>query len=88
MGFGAPELLVLVFPLILLGIGFAIWVLIDVRRYPVDAYARAGVNRTAWVAAPIVAIVACLAFNVVGTCATLIMSLIWRTVIRPQVATA
>ena len=56
MGLGAPELLVLVFPLILLGIGFAIWVLIDVRRYPVDAFARAGVNRTAWVAAPIVAI--------------------------------
>ena len=88
MSLGAPELLVIVAPLIVVGIAFSIWVIVDVRRYPVEAFERAGVNRTGWIAAPAIAIVACLLFNVVGTAASLIIALIWRTAIRPQVATA
>ncbi len=88
MSLGAPELLVIVFPLIVVGIAFSAWVIVDVRRYPRDAYERAGVNRTGWIVAPAVAIAACIAFNVVGTAASLIIALIWRTSIRPQVATA
>jgi hypothetical protein len=88
MSLGAPELLVIVAPLILVGIAFSIWVIVDVRRYPLDAFERSGVHRMAWIAAPSVAIVACVLFNVVGTAASLIVALIWRTAIRPQVATA
>lgn len=88
MSLGAPELLVIVAPLIIVGIAFASWVIVDVRRYPPAAFDRAGVNRTAWIAAPAVAIAACVLFNVVGTAASLIIALIWRTAIRPQVATA
>ena len=88
MSLGAPELLVIVFPLIVVGIAFSTWVIVDVRRYPQSAFDRAGVNRKGWIAAPAVAIAACVLFNVVGTAASLIIALIWRTSIRPQVATA
>jgi len=88
VNFGAPELLVIVFPLIVVGIAFATWVIVDVRRFPVDAFERASVHRTAWIAAPAIAIVASVLFNVVGVAAALIIALIWRTAIRPQVAGA
>ena len=88
MSLGAPELLVIVAPLILVGIAFSTWVIVDVRRYPQSAFDRAGVNRKGWIVAPAVAITACVLFNVVGTAASLIIALIWRTAIRPQVATA